>query len=259
VSAAPAQVVRRPACVRVLARRPAASLRLVCMPYAGGAAHVFHDWPELLGHAFEVAGVDLPGRGPRIGEPPVADLVALADEVADEVAGGADRPYALLGHSMGALLAFEVARSLRRRGARPPALLVACAHGAPREPAPERAISGLPRPRFVAELRRRGGTPPEVLANRELMDLLLPALRADFAACEGYRHAPEPPLACPILAIGGRDDREVTRPDLLAWSDHTSAGFDLRWIDSGHFFVRTHAAELAALVASSLPTQEEAG
>lgn len=154
---------------------------------------------------------------------------------------------------MGALLAFEVARELRRAGhGLEPALLVACAQAAPRVPRRAKPMSDLSTPRFVAELRRLGGIPPEVLGHRDLMLLSIPALRADVAACEAYEYTPEEALGCPVVVVGGTRDRLVEPHDLLAWKHETSGPTSVHLLDAGHFLPSSHTDELLTILASAL-------
>lgn len=250
------QVLERASASRwltVVGKRPDAPVQLVCLPHAGGTAATFRSWPDRLADAAEVIAARLPGRGPRRNEPPVDDLAALSRKTAAAVTRLVDRPFALYGHSMGALLAFEVARELRRAGRGPaPELLVACAYPAPRLPRRAKPISGLSAPRFASELRRLGGIPPEVLGHRDLMLLSVPALRADFAACESYRYMPEEPLTCPVVVVGGTRDRLVERRELLAWKDETSGPTSIHMLDAGHFLPSSHEDELVTILAGTL-------
>ncbi len=234
-------------------RRPLPGrLRLFCLPYAGGAASAYRTWEDGLPADVEVSPVQLPGRGARFREPSCRHLGDLVPALADGVAPLLDRPFALFGHSMGAVVAFELVRELRRRGAPAPVLLAVSGRQAPRRPEPEPPFSHLPDAEFLEELRRRyDGIPPEVLAERELLQLLLPTLRADVEALEGYVYAVDAPLACPISCFGGEDDR-VTVADLEAWCDETSAPVNVRRFRGGHFFVETARGEVLGALAQDL-------
>jgi medium-chain acyl-[acyl-carrier-protein] hydrolase len=242
--------------------RPQARQRLFCLPYAGGAASGYRSWADLLPADVEVCPVQLPGRGSRFREAPfrrVADLVAA---LAEGLLPLLDLPFALFGHSMGALVAFELARELRRRGAHAPSLLALSGHQAPRRPAPEPPFSHLPDAEFLAEVRRRyDGIPPEVLAEEELLRLLLPVLRADIEVLESYAYAPEGPLDCPVSCFGGENDPHVSLADLQAWRDETSGPLRVRTFAGGHFFVESARDEvLRCLSLDLLPSSpSEAG
>jgi medium-chain acyl-[acyl-carrier-protein] hydrolase len=176
----------------------------------------------------------LPGRSARLTEAPISCLVTLAQLTADALVPALDKPVAIFGHSMGALLGFEVARHLRRYGRLPIHLFV---QGCPAPHTIRNAqnIHELAESDFLAELVRLNGTPPEVLDNEDLMQLFLPILRADFAAFERYRYVHEAPLGHPITAFGGTDDSDVSSEELVAWKQQTTAGFTLTMIAGGHF------------------------
>jgi len=235
-------------------RRPAPGrVRLFCLPYAGGAASAYRAWEDGLSASVEVWPVQIPGRGSRFREAPYRRLGDLVPALAEGVVPLLDRPFALFGHSMGAVVAFELARELRRRGAPGPELLAVSGRQAPRRPDPGPPFSHLPDAEFLGELRRRyDGIPPEVLAEKELLQLLLPALRADVAALEGYSYAAGEPLACAIACFGGEDDRHVTVADLEAWRDETSARVAVRTFRGGHFFVESARGEVLAALEEAL-------
>jgi medium-chain acyl-[acyl-carrier-protein] hydrolase len=224
---------------------PAAGLRLYCFPYAGGGVPAFRAWPDGLPPTVEVRVAQLPGRGARIRETPFARLGPLVAALAAALRPTLDRPFAFFGHSLGALVGFELARALRRQGGPQPARLFVSGHAAPHLPQSGPAIHALPDAAFRDELRRLDGTPVEILDNQEVMQLLLPALRADFAASEAYAYTAEPPLECPIAAFGGAEDERVSRPALEAWRKQTRAAFSLKMFPGGHFFL--HSARQAVL------------
>lgn len=227
-------------------RPSAGALRLFCLPHAGGSAAAFRRWSDELPADVEVVGVQLPGRGARRGEPAHPDMRALATRLARELRGWDDRPFALFGHSMGALLAFEVARELRRWRRTDPEHLLVSALGAPhRDFQRRRDLHRASDEEIVDDLRRQGGIPSQLLERRDLLDAALPALRADLAACETYAYAEDTPLECPVTAFGGRDDEMVDRSDLLAWRDLTTGRFSLRMLPGGHFY---HEARPVALL-----------
>ena len=225
---------------------PQAALRLFCLPFAGGGASVYRTWGSQLPGSVEVCPVQLPGREERYGEPAFTSVIGLARAVSREMTPFLDRPYALFGHSMGALLAFEVARSLRHSKTPAPVALWLAAYQAPHAPLARAPIHQLPDNRFIEEIRRFQGTSEAVLENQELMAFVLPILRADFQACDTYRYAPEAPLGCPIVMYGGRDDNEVGPHQLEEWRAHTSVSFDRRELPGHHFFVQSHRDMLLA-------------
>jgi medium-chain acyl-[acyl-carrier-protein] hydrolase len=225
----------KPLAVKRYQPRDDAALRLFCLPYAGGGLGVYSDWPRALPQWVDVCSVELPGRDRLIGVPPLQTVPELVERVAASLEPWLDEPYALFGYSMGALLAFELARSLPRR----PAALLVAAHRAPQLPDRREPLHPLPAAEFVAALARLEGTPPEVLTHPELMELYLPVLKADFALSETYRYIPGPPLAVPIFAYAASEDPEVPVDDVNAWRKQTARAFALRTCPGNHFFLRT--------------------
>ena len=230
---------------------PGARLRLLCLPFAGGGASVYRQWPDALPLDIDVCALQLPGRESRYREPAYTRMDRLLPQLATVVSPRLDRPYALFGHSMGALLALELARELRRRGRSPVALIVA-GHAAPHVSPRQPPLHTLSDDEFRAELRRLNGTPTAVLDNDELMQAVLPTLRADFELCETHTPGDEPPLDCPILALGGRDDPRVSPADLEAWRDYTRGPFRSEILPGDHFFVQTHCPAVLDTIARFL-------
>src|SRR5215510_9124924 len=199
-----------------------AKLKLFCFPYAGGNSQTYRAWPFKLPETVEVHMVNLPGRGTRLREAPITRLAPLVDEVAEAIRPELDKPFAFFGHSMGALIAFELVHQLRKQNHVNPAHLIVSGRGAPHMPKTEPQTHDLPEKEFIEELRRLNGTPTETLEHPELMQLMLPILRADFAICETYTYEDRPLLDCPITALGGLDDSDVTREELAAWRERTT-------------------------------------
>ncbi|MEH3117454.1 MAG: alpha/beta fold hydrolase [Methylorubrum populi] len=233
------------------------AVRVFCLPYSGASAAIYARWRRLLPAAIETCPVELPGRGRRMDEPfccdPHALAAALAAEIAPLVSGAEAPPYALFGHSLGAILAFELAHALAAHGAGVPLALFASGTEAPAV----RDDSDFRRPRsdaeLIAALRAYAGTPDEALADPELMALTLPVLRADFLTCGAYVYRRRPPLPCPIVALGGLHD-DVSRHDLEAWGRETCAGFDLAMFAGGHFFIHGQQAQVLATIAERIAT-----
>ncbi len=227
-------------------------LRLFCFPYAGGSSHVFRQWPQKLPADIEVCAVEPQGRGTRMREKPFTNLFELVDAAAGALAPYMDRPFALFGHSMGAMISFELARYLRRTGRKEPMHLFLSACRAPQF-ADTRAVTyDLPDPDFIEELRRLKGTPAEVLDHPELLQLILPLLRADFGITQTYMHRPETPLSCPLTIFGGLEDDDATRENLNPWRAHTTAGFSLHMLPGDHFFLNTSQNLLLGIVGREL-------
>jgi len=230
-----------------------AETRLFLFPYAGGGPPAFGKWPAALPFTVESWIAHYPGRGSRYQEPPLKELVALAERLAQAIQPVLDQPFAFFGHSMGALLAFELARQLQRQNLPQPDILFLSACGAPAIPDPRRAIHALPDAEFLVALQDFNGIPAEVVDSPELMELLLPALRADFEALEMYRYrASEPALDCRIVALGGLEDPGLDRERLEAWQQHSNAGFKALFFPGDHFFIHTAREAVVASVAAEL-------
>jgi medium-chain acyl-[acyl-carrier-protein] hydrolase len=217
---------------------PQSRLRLFCFPYAGAGALIFHKWSDALRRDIEVCPIQLPGRGTRLTEPPFTKLPGLVEALARVLVPLLDKPFAFFGHSLGALIGFELARQIRRQHGLHPVRLFVSAGRAPQIPHRAPPIHTLPDNEFLAELRRLNGTPRELLDHEELMEVMLPIVRADFALYETYLYSAEPPLTCPISAFGGLQDRKVSASDLEAWRSQTSASFSLRMFPGDHFFLK---------------------
>jgi len=211
--------------------------RLFCFPYAGVGASAFRGWPEQIGNNVEVCCIELPGREGRIRERPLKSLDELVPLIAENIEKFSDLPYAFYGHSFGGTLAFETARLLRRNEARLPIHLFVSGSPAPHIPLPYSRMSRLGVAEFLAEVQKRyGGIPEAILLDREVLGLLLPALQADIAALEDYRYRDEPPLECPITALGGTGDRMVPEESVAAWRRQTCGEFYFETLAGDHFF-----------------------
>jgi surfactin synthase thioesterase subunit len=232
--------------------RPAARLRLFCFPYAGVGASAYRAWAGDFDATVEVCPVQLPGREDRLGVPAFTRIEPLVDAVAAAIRPYLDRPYALFGHSLGALVAFELTRLLRRVGAPQPLHLFVSGRRAPQLPIRDEVLHTKPDAELKEELRRFNGTPEAALQHEELMALVLPLLRADFAVHETYTYRPEPPLAMPISAFGGQGDPEVPEENLTAWKEQTTKGFKLRMFPGDHFYLQASRGPLLTAVAEDL-------
>lgn len=238
------------------ARQAAPRAQLFCLPYAGASAAVYRTWGALLGPAVEVLSTQLPGRGWRLREAPARDLHALADQVAEAITARADRPFAVFGHSMGAWLGLEVVRRLES-AERNPLLFFASGRQAPSHGCTQPPMAHLDDEAFVGEVQTRyGGIPPELLAERELLALLLPALRADIELLENHEHRIRP-IRTPIHAVVGDADPVVSREEMSAWSQETAAGFRLTELSGGHFYFQDDPGPLLALVRGQFDTLED--
>lgn len=214
-----------------------ATVRLFCFPYAGSGPSIFNAWPAGLRHSVEAFGIVYPGHEARLAERPLRDLGAIAASLVDDILPLLDRPYAFFGHSMGAYVAFELARRLPARGTRPDHVFLSGA-GAPHLP-PPCVLHDLPGAAFLRELIRLDGFPPEILRSAELVRHVLPVLRADFTACETYA-VPPTLVDFPITAFAGRGDARADVARVEAWDRFAGVSFDREVFDGGHFFVRDH-------------------
>lgn len=245
-----------------LGPRPAASWRLICVPYAGAGVAAYRAFTRDLPPQVEMWAVRLPAREARLAEPPLTDIRAVVDALVRELAQDeliAAR-FALFGHSMGALVCFELARTLRRRGMPVPGHVFVSGRRAPSLPDDLPAIHRLGPADFVTAVQQLGGIPRELLAEKDLIDLMLPALRADFAVCETYQHVSEDPLACPISAFGGRADPITTSVQLDGWREETAGPFSMRLYEGDHFFIHGHRRQILDAVRHDLvlsPTRRE--
>jgi myxalamid-type polyketide synthase MxaE and MxaD len=238
---------------------PTARFRLFCFPYAGGGATLFRRWTAEASCEIEVCPVQLPGREERLIDRPFNQLTALVETLEDVLAEYLDVPFAFFGHSMGALIAFELTRQLRRHGRPGPVHLFVSAHRAPHRPSRHRPLHQLATDEFWREIWAMGGTAKSAFQNAELKQVFEPLLRADFALCETYRYEPEAPLDCPISAFGGRRDPWVTVLDLVDWRSHTRAPFALRMVPEGHFFLDRARTSLLQAIADDLSVSSEQG
>jgi medium-chain acyl-[acyl-carrier-protein] hydrolase len=238
--------------------RPGAQMRLFCFPYAGGSAVMFRGWQRLFPEWIEICPVQYPGRGNRIKEALFTKVDPLAKGITQALLPLLDLPFAFFGHSMGAILAFEVSRELRRRRKPLPVHLFLSAVRAPQFPNPDPPVFDLPEAEFIAELRRLNGTPNEVLENAELMALMLPMLRADFTVSQTYNYVHEGgPLACPLSIYGGVDDPSFINAELEGWREHTSGTFSLHMFAGDHFYLHSSETLLTAKLLNELMRSKE--
>jgi len=225
--------------------------RLFCFPFAGGSAALFNGWRSDIDPRIHLIATQLPGRGARIREPLIERMDVLVETLVDAMAARLGRPFALFGHSMGALVTFEVARSLRRRKLPMPAAMFVSARRAPQLPPRMPFLHTLSDDALIAELRALNGTPDAVLEDKELLDLMLPIIRADLTAVERHDYRDEPPLDCPIIVFGGWRDN-IARDDLLAWSEQSREPLMLQMFDGDHFFLNEKRPIMLRMIADAL-------
>lgn len=228
----------------------AAAARVVCFAHAGGNPRAFLDWQDAVGGGAEVVAVCMPGRGPRADEARPRSVADLADGAAAAIGALADRPIVLFGHSLGALLAFEVARRLRGLGALGHLVASGCAAPSLLPSARVRRAAALEGRAFAEAVEFFGGLPPNVLADDELCQLLLPGVQADLRLVAGYRYEADAPLDVRLSLVNGRDDPHVTAATLQPWETESRHAPVRHWIDGGHFYFERRPDAVAELLAA---------
>ncbi|MBW8832185.1 MAG: thioesterase [Burkholderiales bacterium] len=237
-----------------IVRRPSekdAPRRLYAFAHAGGSGTAYLPWQKALSANIEVRAVQLPGRGMRLAEPAFTSMRDLSREIARAIARDielAPAEFALIGHSLGGLLAFEVVHELRRLQTRAPVRLFAMGSIAPRRRRMRQPLHALDDAAFIEALSHYQGTPPALLHNPELMELTLPALRADFKVVFDYRRPDHGMLDVPVVTLGATDDPIASPDDVSAWAEETTAGCSSHWFDGGHFFV--HGPQASQVIAA---------
>ena len=234
-------------------RRPA-RLRLFCLPYAGGGAGIYRNYSQEIPDDVEVCAIRLPGREKRFSEPAYRSVGPLVEAMADALRNDVDLPFVIFGHSLGALVGFELSRQLRRELGVQPVSLIVSAHRAPQIPDPDPPIHDLVDDEFIEEIQKLNGTPLEVFESPEILSLVMPMLRADFCMTETYQYREDTALDCRLRAYGGEEDDEVIRSELEPWREQASGDFELRMFPGGHFFIHHRHSELMAALRAELET-----
>jgi medium-chain acyl-[acyl-carrier-protein] hydrolase len=235
-----------------LSSREKCSLTLFCFPYAGGSSQIYRNWQGYVRPDISVCLIHLPGRGKRINERPFTKLNTLVEALADAIADQLQRPFAFFGHSMGALICFELAREIRRRHGRTPSQVFASGRRAPQLPSTEPPSYDRSDEEFIAALKRLNGTPPALLDQIETRNLFMPVLRADFEIVDTYSYVPDDPLPCPISVYGGLQDHRIPVPDLRAWEIQTSANCTVRMCVGDHFFINNPGRDFFSVLRREL-------
>ena len=239
-----ASIIRRPNSAAHNERSLGAGLRLFCFPYAGGSSSVYRSWQGHVSPMIKVHAIELPGRGARFSDPPIRSINGIVQLCLSELHEHFHGRFAFFGYSMGGIIAFELARELAWRHGNQPANLTLAACKPPRLLDGSKKVFRLPDEQFLAELRRLGGTPVELFENPELLDLMAPTLRADFEALETYNYRVGPLLTCPIVTIGGTDDREVPIQELNAWAEETTNTCWIEAVPGHHFLLHTREIDV---------------
>jgi surfactin synthase thioesterase subunit len=245
-----------PVWVRTFHPAPPGAPRVFCFPHAGGSSTFYFPVSAALSGVAEVLALQYPGRQDRRHETPISDMDTYADRVHAALGTVTGAPIVFFGHSLGAVLAFEVARRLERDGVVLDTLFVS-GRRAPSvhrdEDVHKRDDDGV-----LAELRRLSGTDARLFDDAELVRMVMPAMRADFAAVETYRGTPGAAVGCPVVALTGDADPMAAVDEVRAWQAHTTGSFDLRVYPGGHFYLLQHATAVIGEIAAQLPTPSSA-
>lgn len=228
---------------------PSAKIRLFCFPFSGATAATYFPWTEILPSVIEVCPVQYPGHGNRMGEPLVHRMELMVDQAVQAFQESLDKPYITFGHSLGALLSFEFLHALRLKGYPLPKIMFVSGHGAPHLPDPNPPIHHLPDKEFLQTLKDLNGMTSEFFESQELMEMLVPVLRADFEICDYYQYKKITPFDFPIFAYGGLMDPFVHKNDLESWREHTTSAFNIRMFPGDHFYINHSRMHLLQMLA----------
>jgi medium-chain acyl-[acyl-carrier-protein] hydrolase len=241
-----------PKAFKLTAPLPGISTRLFCLPYAGGSAAIYQEWQKQVAPQFQICAVELPGRGWRSTESLPLSIHALAHEIASSLHAHGETPFALFGHSMGARIAYEIARNLEAAGNRSLSCLIVSGSRAPFLPKVEPAFSNLSDSVFLDHIRQLNGTPPEIFADADLMSVVLPILRSDFKICEEYDLKEKHVLRIPITVLAGEEDTDISIADVEAWGTLTTERFETLKFPGDHFFIKSSEAAVVSAVNDTL-------
>ena len=242
-------------------QRPAADakLRLFCFPSAGGAASMYQTWVGDLPAGIDVIRLQPPGREGRFTEPACGSFAELLPQVREAIEPWLDVPFAFFGHSMGALVSYEVTRMLRADGGPQPAAFYPSGHRAPHLPMRRDPWADLPRDELIAELKDIDGIPDLLLENEELLDVVLPTVRTDLRAYEAYAFESGEPLGCPITVFSGTEDKLVDEPEREGWREHTAGECVVHALPGRHFFINDQRELVLGHLARDLARVMERG
>jgi surfactin synthase thioesterase subunit len=233
-------------------RRDEARIRLICFPFAGGNSSTYHAWYQFLPPSIEVIAIQLPGRGSRFRESPFTDMRHLVDALLPHFSSLGDIPFVLFGHSLGALIAYEVALGLRILQQTGPLRLYVSASAAPHVFRIKEQLHNLPDQALLERLGEMQGVPSEVLDHEELMELILPTIRADLGLAEAYKSRRKGRLNLGIVAFQGMADREVEPTDVVQWSEYCYDDFAVHTLPGDHFFINSQRDQLLQLIAQDI-------
>lgn len=223
------------------------SHQLFCVPYAGGGVSIFRPWRKYLAPEIAAYAIQLPGRESRFTEPPISDLMTIAKASAEAISRICDRPFSIFGHSLGAAIAYEITVDLEARGLKPEQLFIS-GRQSPDRKSLRAPISHLPDLEFIEQLKGYNTTPPEIFENREIVELLLPMLRADFSMAENYQHQINSKVYAPIIALGSKGDIWLTPQSISEWSQKTDGSFSSHWFEGGHLYLNQETEPLVRYI-----------
>lgn len=239
--------------------RASRRLRLFCFCYAGGNANIFLDWQSQLNPAIEVCAIQLPGRGHRFGEKARTDLAGLVADIAKVIQKESDLPFAFFGHSLGGLIAFELARYLNDFQMKMPVHLLVSGCDAPQYRQPSTQMHLLSDSALIEKLRQYNGTPEDIFNNPDIMQLMLPTIRADFQLAENFVYIQKRLLKIPISVLAGSGDDHILLDQVASWNKETVGKFDLKWFDGDHFFINSHKNAVLQYLDTTLAPRHSTG
>lgn len=234
---------------------PCKTSRLFCFPHAGGTAEYFHSWKSLFPDFIEVIPAQLPGRSLRFREKPFDNLTDLVKSLVENMISFLDRPFVFFGHSMGALIAFELTKHLEKLSYPLPKHLFLSGRSAPSKTKIKTLFHQLPDEKLLNKIQELNGSPKEALFHPELLQLLLPALRADLSICETYKYTQKKPLSIPLIIFGGKNDPLVEYESLDQWQRETTAITTIKTFPGNHFFLNQHRKTIAEIITGTIKDQ----
>jgi medium-chain acyl-[acyl-carrier-protein] hydrolase len=233
--------------------KPQATYRLFCFPYAGGSASIYTSWGALLPDTVELVAIQPPGRANRLSEGLMTSVREMGAALAQQMPSWLDRPYLIYGHSLGAIVGFEMLHALASTGLPMPLRFFSAARRSPQTTPLQPPIHDYPLEEFKAELRKLNGTPEHILQNQELMQIFVPILRADLQAAHTYHRAPDVQLDCEVSLFSGARDDKVTPEEIRGWQAHFRKPADFRSFPGGHFFMEDDKQSVVNAICESLP------
>lgn len=223
-------------------------LRLFCFHYAGGSASIFRQWSKDIIKEVEVVAIQLPGREERFDEPQLSNICEVIDNLCLNFADYTNKPFIFFGHSIGAMIAFEFTRALRKHSMLQPKHLIISGAKAPQVPITKSPIHSLPTVKFIEELKKYNGTPDHIINDEEMMSIFIPTLRADFCVAETYKYIGEEPFNHPITAFGGLNDDTFDSQNLQKWQTQTTSSFESYFFPGDHFFINSSYDKVIKIV-----------